>query len=139
MTFGMPRTWLPRFLKPRQTSTSPTPASPSLPLGLNRDQVDSLRHLAATPQWRVYQRALERLFEINANAVLTHLTKPEQYAFQCGVCETLRLAADLPTFLTETVAANDRARPKPDPDDPARVFTNSPLWTSWSADRGQPR
>lgn len=114
-------------------SPPPAKARPEaeLPLGLSRDQLESLLGLTAMPAFKHYSAALERLYETNLAALLRGLPH-DGYLFQCGVCTAIEQIARLPADLSEKVKALD-ARPhaQPDADLGALVFANSPFWDAY--------
>lgn len=88
--------------------------------------------LSQSPGWATYQRALERLFDINAAPLGSNL-EPKAYAFQCGVVHTLRVVAGLPDDLSQKLEdLNERTRPTRPVTDPG-TLVNTPFFGGWLA------
>ena len=127
--FGIPK----NFWRSR-TKRLPTPSKPepSLPLGLNRDQLEAIRELTGTIHFKHYSAALEALYENNLSAMLRALPH-DAYLFQCGVCFALEQIAKLPDDLTLKLRELD-ARHTDNADaapDSSTVFANSPFWDAY--------
>lgn len=91
--------FLKRLLSPRR---SPPPSSerPVYPLGLNQEQVDSLRRLASTPQWRTYTEALQAVCETEFARILSGLPH-DQYLMKTGRVQALMEVLTLPDTLDQ--------------------------------------
>lgn len=86
--------------------TAPPAPSP-LPLGLSRDQAESLLALQAHPGWAHYRRALEALAAQQASPLLSGVRDHEEYLFQAGVLAAIRRIHDLPALLSLHLKAHD--------------------------------
>lgn len=89
------------------------------------------------PQWTAYQRALEALFDSQAERLATGLNHDE-YLFQCGVICALRVVAALPQSLTQA-EQRTYARPDTDGTDPDRGLLNTPWYLDWRRSADYPR
>lgn len=92
--------FLTRLLK-RQPSQPPLPEGQvQYPLGLNREQVEALQHLASTPQWRSFSAALEAVCEQQFAQMIRGLPH-EQYLVLCGKTQTLLDVLALPETIQQ--------------------------------------
>lgn len=89
--------FLKRLLSPRR-SPPPSSAAPVYPLGLNQEQVDSLRKLGSTPQWRTYTEALTQVCEAEVSRILAGLPQ-EEYLRRTGRVQALMEILTLPSTL----------------------------------------
>src|ERR1043165_6040584 len=81
---GISKTWRPILKK----ILSPFKPPAELPLGLSREQVDSLAQLVALPSWRAYSKLLESVGEQLLTEIVRGLPH-EQYIAKCGELKML--------------------------------------------------
>ena len=107
----------------------PKPGEVQYPLGLSRDQVDSLNQLLSTPQWRTYTEALQAVCEQDFARILSGLPQ-DQYQLYCGRIQARLEVLALPDTITSKARELDEhsrpARTEPDPNDLA--FYGSPYF-----------
>jgi hypothetical protein len=124
---------LKRFFRSRvERQSPPSKSEPSLPLGLNRDQLEQIQAFTEMVPYKHYVTVLGRLYEHNLAAILRGLPH-EAYMFQCGVCFALEQIAKLPDDLTLKLRELD-ARHSANTDsvpDASAIFTNSPFWEAY--------
>ncbi len=97
-------------------------APPSYPLDLSRDQVESLRQLQSTPQWRTYTEALSRVYELEAGTLFRGIPH-DRYLAQTGVCQGLEMALGLITKIdTQARSTDDHTSNRPAPKPPSPFF-----------------
>jgi len=97
-------------------------APASYPLGLTADQVQSLRQLQSTPQWRTYTEALSRVYELECGTVFRKLSH-ENYLHQIGICHGLESALGLiQTIDTQARSIDDHTSDRPAPKPPGLAF-----------------
>lgn len=112
---------------------------PGNPLGLEDQQVQALRHLLQSPQWRHYQAVLETVTLNNVEQLLRALPH-DQYLFYSGVVFACRRITSLPEQILATVAKlEDDKNARINFNDTversrAATFLNTPWWDSYSAD-----
>lgn len=113
------------------------PAAPQqavpYPLGLSQDQVDSLRSLRSTPQWRSYSEALAAVSERELGRIVRGLPHDE-YLIACGRFQAVE------AFLTVIDHVDQKAREMDEHRAPAvsqrtadtdrtnLTFAGSPFW-----------
>ena len=94
----------------RKRPSAPTPGEVQYPLGLSRDQVDSLRKLASTPQWRSLSEALQAVCENEMARIIKGLPQDE-YQLKCGRVQALMDVLTLPeTIDLKAQELDDHAR-----------------------------
>ena len=87
--------FLRRVWKKAPPPSRPGPASPAYPLGLNQDQVNSLRLLHSTPQWQTFTVALQAVCETELSRIITGLPH-DQYLIACGRLQSKLEVLSLP-------------------------------------------
>jgi hypothetical protein len=106
--------FLKRLLSPRRSQPRSS-EGPVYPLGLNQEQVASLRKLGSTPQWQTYTEALTAVCEREMGLVLSGLPH-DQYLLKVGRIQALTEVITLPTTIDLKAKEIDEHRSTaPDP------------------------
>ena len=114
----------PRFPKPR-------PSASPLPLGLSRQDVVDLQELSRQPEWAVYRKACDALYELTGRQILSGGCSEKQYHYQTGFLAAIETLATLPDTLTTVmtrVQDDDRRRQPGRDDSRSRIFYGTPFW-----------
>ena len=114
-----------RLFSPRQGQ------EPQYPLGLNRQQVSSLQHLASTPQWRTFTEALQAVCDNDIARLISGLPHDE-YLKKCGRIQALMDVLTLPETLDQKAKDLDehqRRTRDPAPGKRDLTFFGSALWS----------
>ena len=120
-----------RRRSPAQQRPSVGPVPRQYPLGLNQDQVDHLRQLLSTPQWRSFSEALQAVSDTEIRAIISGLPY-EQYQQKCGKVQALLDVLSLPETIDQKAREIDEhQRPADTGPSPQRdlTFFGSPFWS----------
>jgi len=104
---------------------------PEYPLGLQPDQVQDLRHLVSTPQWRTYTEALHKVCEQGMAQILSGLPQ-EQYLLLCGRTQALLDVLSLPETIDQKSREIDEHNRPASPIASGKrdlTFFGSPFWS----------
>ncbi len=87
-------------LRKRLFASRPKQGDIVYPLGLNRDQITSIQHLAGTPQWQSFENAIQAVCENEFKVLLSGLPH-DQYLAKCGRITALMDILTLPDTLEQ--------------------------------------
>lgn len=116
-------------------------AQTGLPLNLSQPELEAIRHLRSTPQWRHYLAVLGRVGEQQATQLASGLDH-DKYLFTCGtlvatrriftlVDDLLVAAANLKEIQDDRTRTHARAEQRR-----ASTFVNTPFFDGWKRDSG---
>lgn len=98
-----------------------------------------LQELQRQPEWAVYRKACDALYDLTGRNVLAGGCSEKQYHFQTGFLAAIETLATLPDNLTTvmTRVQDDERRKQPGPDTSrVRAFYGTPFWDSSMASAG---
>src|SRR5689334_13216116 len=96
---GISKMWRP-ILKKMLKSLLPNRKGPELPLGLSREQVDSLAQLVGLPSYKAYSKLLESVGEQLLSEIIRGMPH-EQYLAKCGELRMLERIMELPHIVID--------------------------------------
>lgn len=127
MMSGIRKRLFPRFPKPRPSTSNP----PKYPLGLSGQEVVDLQDLQRQPEWAVYRKACDALYDLTGRNILAGGCSEKQYHYQTGFLAAIETLATLPDTLTTvmTRVQDDERRKHSGPDTSRiRTFYGTPFW-----------
>lgn len=90
-----------------------------------------LQDLQRQPEWAVYRKACDALYDLTGRNILAGGCSEKQYHYQTGFLAAIETLATLPDNLTTvmTRVQDDERRKQPGPDSSrVRAFYGTPFW-----------
>lgn len=132
MMSGIRKRLFPRFPKPR-------PSASKYPLGLSGQEIKDLQDLSRQPEWAVYRKACDALYDLTGRNILAGGCSEKQYQYQTGFLAAIETLATLPDSLTTVmtrVQDDDRRRQPGRDTSRSRIFYGTPFWDPSMASAG---